>query len=66
MYGPVDRGFADDGVVARGAFDTPGWVMADLDFEALARVRADGQVRNHRDWDQPAHKEPITQRTRLD
>ena len=48
IYGPVDRGFADDGVIARGAFDTPGWVMADLDFAALAKVRADGQVRNHR------------------
>jgi predicted amidohydrolase len=55
VYGPVDRGFADDGVIARGAFDTPGWVMADLDFEALKRVREQGQVRNHLDWDQPAH-----------
>jgi predicted amidohydrolase len=65
VYGPVDRGFADDGVIARGAFDTPGWVMADLDFAALARVRADGQVRNHRDWEQPAHHESITLRSRL-
>jgi predicted amidohydrolase len=55
IYGPVDRGFADDGVIARGALDTPGWVMADLDFDALRQVREDGQVRNHRDWDAPSH-----------
>ena len=60
IYGPVDRGFADDGVIARGAFDTPGWVMADLDLSALARVRQDGQVRNHLDWDQPAHASATT------
>jgi predicted amidohydrolase len=65
IYGPVDRGFADDGVIARGAFDTPGWVMADLDFAALAKVRAEGQVRNHRDWEQPAHIAAVTARSAL-
>ena len=65
IYGPVDRGFADDGVIARGAFDTPGWVMADLDRAALAKVRSDGQVRNHRDWDQPAHASAATTRNPL-
>lgn len=50
VYGPVDRGFADDGVAAEGEPDRPGWVFATLDPEALASVRADGAVRNHRDW----------------
>jgi predicted amidohydrolase len=55
IYGPVDRGFASDGIVAQGALDTPGWVVGELDFGALARVRSEGQVTNHRDWDLPGH-----------
>ena len=55
LYGPVDRGFASDGVVAQGALDTPGWVVGELNLAALARVRADGQVTNHRDWSLPGH-----------
>ena len=50
VYGPVDRGFASDGVIAQGSLDTPGWVFGDLDLAALSRVRAEGQVTNHRDW----------------
>jgi hypothetical protein len=42
-------------VVRRGALDTPGWVFGDLDLTALSRVRAEGQVTNHRDWPLPGH-----------
>ena len=28
VFGPVDRGFPDDGVLARGALDTAQWVYA--------------------------------------
>jgi predicted amidohydrolase len=55
IYGPVDRGFASDGVVVQGALDTPGWVVGELDLAALARVRTEGQVTNHRDWALPGH-----------
>jgi predicted amidohydrolase len=55
IYGPVDRGFASDGVVVQGALDTPGWVVGELDLTALGRVRAEGQVTNHRDWSLPGH-----------
>ena len=55
IYGPVDSAVKSDGVIAQGAIDAPGWVIAELDFDALARVRAHGQVRNYRDWSQPAH-----------
>lgn len=51
IYAPVDRGFPDDGVIAEGAFNVPGWTYADLDLAALAAVRAAGQVFNYRDWD---------------
>lgn len=60
VYGPIDRGFAEDGVVARGVLDAAQLVFADIDPEPLARVRADGAVRNHRDW--PAHISPCAVR----
>jgi predicted amidohydrolase len=50
VFGPVDRGFAEDGIVVRGALDVAGWVFADLDPARLEAVRADGAVRNHRDF----------------
>jgi predicted amidohydrolase len=56
IFGPVDRGFLADGVVAAGEMDAPGWVFADLDFAALDKVRAEGAVRNFLNWppDPPA------------
>ena len=56
VFGPVDRGFPADGVIARGTLDEPGLVLADLDPSVLHAVRRDGAVRNHRDW--PTHTEP--------
>jgi predicted amidohydrolase len=50
VFGPVDRGFPADGVIARGEMDAPGWVFADLDFHRLEAVRQDGAVRNFRDY----------------
>lgn len=50
IFGPVDRPFPQDGIIAEGALDAPGLVLADLDPALLERVRADGAVRNHRDW----------------
>ena len=56
MYGPVDRGFPEDGILARGPLDADQWVFADLDPARLLSVREDGGVRNHRDW--PRHTPP--------
>ena len=50
VYGPVDHGFPDDGVIAEGSTDAEEWVFADLDPAALDRVRRDGAVRNFLDW----------------
>jgi predicted amidohydrolase len=55
VYGPVDRGYASDGVVAQGPLDVPGWVYADLDLSALNKVRREGQNKNHEDWNTPQH-----------
>jgi predicted amidohydrolase len=65
VYGPPDRGFPDDGVIALGAYCEPGWVIADLDLDAIARVRGDGQVLGHRDWDLPGHLAAPVARARL-
>ncbi|HEY0206809.1 MAG TPA: carbon-nitrogen hydrolase family protein [Acetobacteraceae bacterium] len=48
VYGPVDRGFPDDGVIVEG--DGAGWVFADLDPARLEAVRRDGAVLNFQDW----------------
>lgn len=50
VYGPVDRGFAADGVVAEGEYGAPGWLYADLDPGRLLRVRQEGAVRNAQSW----------------
>jgi predicted amidohydrolase len=50
VFGPVDRGFPDDGVIARGALDQAAWLFADLDSTRLDAVRGDGAVFNFRDW----------------
>lgn len=50
VYGPVDRGFAADGIVAEREYDMPGLLFATLDPARLEAVRAEGAVRNHRDW----------------
>ncbi len=55
VFAPPDRGLPDDGVVAIGALGAAAWVVADLDLDRLAQVRADGQVLGHRDWDAAAH-----------
>ena len=50
IYTPPDRGLPDDGVLARGRWNAPHWLFAEIDPAKLAAVRADGQVFNHRDW----------------
>lgn len=50
VFCPPDVGLPDDGIVALGTLDEPGWVYADLDLGALAKVRQMGGVRNSRDW----------------
>jgi predicted amidohydrolase len=57
VYAPPDRGFPDDGIVAIGPYNEPGWVVADLDLDAVALARRDGQVLNHRDWRGDADRE---------
>jgi steroid delta-isomerase-like uncharacterized protein len=58
VFGPVDRGFPEDGVIARGAPNTAGWVFADLAQHRIETIRANGAVRNFRDWPHMRQKSP--------
>ncbi len=53
-YATPDRGFPDDGVLAKGERDRPGWVTADLDFDRLRAARQNAQVFTRADWDAQA------------
>jgi predicted amidohydrolase len=55
VFAPPDHGLPDDGVVALGQIDNPGWVYADLTAAAIETARRAGQVFGHRDWGNPAH-----------
>jgi predicted amidohydrolase len=50
IYGPPDLGFPPTGVIAEGALNQPGWLRAEIDPAAIARVRAEGAVFNHAHW----------------
>ena len=50
VYGPPDRGFPPDGILAQGAIDAPGWTVADADPEAVATARREGEVAGLAHW----------------
>jgi predicted amidohydrolase len=59
LYATPDRGFPDDGILAKGELNHPGWVYAELDFDRLRAARANAQVFTRADWnnqDQPSLK----------
>ena len=53
-----DTGLPDDGVIALGPYDTPGWTFAEIDPDRFAAVRRDGQVRTRAHW--PEQKTRLT------
>lgn len=50
LYGPPDRGFPEDGVIAEGAVDAPGWTVGEADPEAVAALRRSGEVAGLAHW----------------
>ena len=63
IFAPMDRGLPADGVVVQTVGDQA-WAIADLDFDALERGRADAQVANDRDW--VGQLQPALVRARLE
>lgn len=49
LCGPPDLGFPEDGVVARGVLNKPGWTVADMDLQFVESVRKQGSVLNFKD-----------------
>ncbi len=60
VYGPPDRGFPADGIVAIGELNQAQWLYAELDRELVAAVRSGGNVLGHHDWDADVHVQPAT------
>lgn len=54
IFAPPERGFPEDGILALGRREAPGWVRATLDRAAAAFARSHGQVLNHRHWPEQA------------
>lgn len=50
IFVPAEHALSSTGVLAEGRLDQPGWVSAEIDFEALARLRSSGEMRNRDDW----------------
>lgn len=59
VFGPPDVGFPADGVVAMGELNKPGWVYADVDLETVRQVRAEGDVFNHKHWQEQFPVRPV-------
>lgn len=56
IYGPPDRGFPANGILAEGALNAPGWTLAEVSLEAIREVRRDGGVLNHSHWAEQADR----------
>jgi predicted amidohydrolase len=50
LYGPPDLGPRENGVLAQGSDDRPGWVYGDLDLAAIDRIRGNSVVANAGEW----------------
>jgi Predicted amidohydrolase len=50
IYGPPDAGWPAEGVLALGAMNEPGWTLAKVSRDLIARTRADGVVLNLAHW----------------
>lgn len=54
IYGPPDAGWPDNGVLAMGGYDEPGWVVARVDLDQIAHSRRDGAVLLFQHWSEQA------------
>lgn len=50
IFGPPDLGFPEDGVIAQGVINQPGWVYGEFTLAQVDCVRRDGTVLNHQHW----------------
>jgi predicted amidohydrolase len=60
VFVPSEHGVSDDGVLAEGGINTPGWVTASIDFSALRALRFGGEMRNFLDWTMQPGADEVT------
>ena len=60
IYGPPDRGFLPNGILAEGRLGVPGWTLATVDRAAIAEVRRDGAVLNFAHWPEQQSRLSLT------
>lgn len=56
VYGPPDRGWPSDGVLALGAMNGAGWTVAKVSRRLIAETRRDGGVLNFAHWSEQAER----------
>lgn len=56
VYGPPDRDWPAEGVLAIGEMNRAGWTIARVSRAQVAQTRADGVVLNLRHWDEQAER----------
>lgn len=56
IFGPPDAGWPEDGVLAEGAMNAPGWVVAEIDRAQIRATRTDGVVLLQRHWPEQAER----------
>ncbi len=60
IYVPAEHGVSDDGIIVQGEWNTPGWVVGDVDFAQLRLLKDSGEMRNASDWaGQPGGAQPL-------
>lgn len=67
VYVPAEHGVSEDGVIAQGHINQPGWVSATVDLGRLRRIRETGEMRNFADWSlQPGGENSTVSTTVID
>lgn len=54
IFVPAEFGVSDDGIVAEGEINKPGWITATVNLNHLRHLRDSGEMRNFADW----HNQP--------
>lgn len=66
IFTPPEAQIAETGVLAEGRINEPGWIAATIDLAALRRVRREGEMRNHADWQRQPGASPLAGRCEIE
>ncbi len=66
IFTPPEAQIAETGVLAEGRINEPGWIAATIDLVALRRIRSEGEMRNHADWQRQPGASPLSSRCEIE